>query len=139
MLNSLSISHTLLNKRGNNLVLEIIAIKDTWSNQRRKRRLQRRSQLQAKIPKLDHEIEKSENGASMSSQIEENSVDSLKKSTHNEEEESTDSPKGNPLIHALFKLLRKDKDILLEVEYIDGSGGKEGLHQVLQYIKNNWK
>ncbi|CAB3220738.1 unnamed protein product [Arctia plantaginis] len=139
MLSSLSIRHTLLEKRGSNVVLEIIANKDTWSNQRRKRRLQKRPEHQSKISKLDHEIEEPENGVSISSKVLENCMDNSEKSTHNEEKESTECSKSNPLIHAFFKLLRKDKDILLEVEFIDGSGGKEGLHQILQYIKNNWK
>lgn len=50
-----------------------------------------------------------------------------------------DREKEDPIIHACLKVLKKDNNFFFEMDFISGSGGKEGLHQIGQYIKNNWK
>ncbi|GBP60035.1 hypothetical protein EVAR_44244_1 [Eumeta japonica] len=44
-----------------------------------------------------------------------------------------------PIVQGIIKLIKANSVIILELEYLTGSGGKESIHQILQYIKNNWK
>ncbi|KAJ8722138.1 hypothetical protein PYW08_004540 [Mythimna loreyi] len=154
MLDKLNISHKLLDKRGNKVTLDIVANTNTWSNQRRKRRLQKRIELCTKVPKLDPDKDVTENtsvngdqvdGVSNSSDIPvlpkviESQEELSEKNCHEYAEGSAHTSNNQPLVHAFFKLVKKENNILLEIEYLDGSAGKEGLHQIVQYIKNNWK
>lgn len=187
MLEELKIDFKVLNKRGNHLSLDIWTAENTWSNQRRKRRLMKRLQDgNAKRPKLegldtiDGTVsdtckigEKSGNKEKIASKdivdTQKMTVDSsssksevynkinseeCKEGDTNENESlepqasltlnSTNSGTNNSkgpgiVVHAFLKLCKKDNDILLEMEFLDGIAGKEGLHQIVQYIKNNWK
>ncbi|XP_075977836.1 U6 small nuclear RNA (adenine-(43)-N(6))-methyltransferase isoform X2 [Anticarsia gemmatalis] len=144
LLNSLNISHKLIDKRGNTVTLDIIAHSNTWSNQRRKRRQQKRVETEAKKRKQDPGEDKIDNNDKDELDV------SLKTNTSGSESElpheitdgeagTTDSTNNPPIVHAFFKLLKNENDVLLEMEFIKGSAGKEGLHQIVQFIKNNWK
>lgn len=143
ILNRLNIIYKIFDKRGNTISLDIIANTNTWSNQRRKRRLMR-NESPAKKSKMDHEENESSNldsqsGGEINGNVEEktNNTSCLDKCLSPTKEESKES--DQPLVHAFFKLLKKENEIFLEIEFLNGSAGKEGLHQILQYIKNNWK
>lgn len=143
ILNSLNIIYKIFDKRGNNISLDIIANTNTWSNQRRKRRLNKNETI-TKKPKTDLIADESSEIDSLSiseisGKVEEKTD---KTSCQNEslcptKEDSKES--DQPLVHAFFKLLKKENEIFLEIEFLNGSAGKEGLHQIVQYIKNNWK
>lgn len=153
MLDILCIQHKILDKRGSNITLDIVAKSNTWSNQRRKRRLQNRTENDAKVPKLHTEqdsmvlpnpinnqvdgestLEASDSSFNIDDNITNQSE--INESKHTSSVNSTN--KDEPLVHAFLKLVKKD-NILLELEFLDGCAGKEGLHQIAQYIKNNWK
>ncbi|XP_049831594.1 RNA N6-adenosine-methyltransferase mettl16-like isoform X2 [Schistocerca gregaria] len=54
-------------------------------------------------------------------------------------DKNADTSKVSPVLNATL-IVRKETDkILIEMTYIDGSSGKDGVHQVLQYIRNNLK
>lgn len=152
MLDILCIQHKILDKRGSNITLDIVAKSNTWSNQRRKRRLQNRTESDAKVPKLHTEqgmvlpnpINNQVDGESSleASDTSFNNDDNITNQSEINESKHTSSVnstnKDVPLVHAFLKLVKKD-NILLELEFLDGCAGKEGLHQIAQYIKNNWK
>lgn len=192
LLEGLKIKFKVLNKRGNNLLLDIWTVENTWSNQRRKRRLMKRLRDgDAKKPKVEgtdtidgivsntsetqtvsetgeksDDIEEivSKDDVDMQKMVESTLKTSVnikinreecKKIDKNQNESiqpqpsltinSTNSDQVNTsiesdiVVHAFLKLYKKDNDILLEMEFLDGTAGKEGLHQIVQYIKNNWK
>ncbi|XP_022837995.1 U6 small nuclear RNA (adenine-(43)-N(6))-methyltransferase isoform X2 [Spodoptera litura] len=156
MLDILCIQHKILDKRGGNITLDIVASNNTWSNQRRKRRLQNRTETDAKVPKLhieqdstipnpinnqvggESKLEVSEPSKSLN--IDDNITNGSEIRESKQDTSSVDSAnKTEPLVHAFLKLVKKLDNILLELEFLDGCAGKEGLHQIAQYIKNNWK
>lgn len=158
ILDKLSINHKLLEKRGNNVSLDIIAYTNTWSNQRRKRRLMKKIITEAKIPKIETGQDETINNSVKSSETIVNTLElpklqsyedlsnckqvELNKSEDERLDDSTNSiqdQEDQPLVHAFLKLLKKNNNFLIEMEFLDGCGGKEGLHQIMQYIKNNWK
>ncbi|XP_059052154.1 U6 small nuclear RNA (adenine-(43)-N(6))-methyltransferase isoform X2 [Achroia grisella] len=149
ILNMLSISHKVINKRGNNIILDVTAAKNTWSNQRRKRRLMKK--LESNDPKkikiddteciyssstTGNDISITEITNSGESNTENNGYN-MKPQTSTENNEGASATES--IVHAILKVLKKDNDILMQMEYLDGNAGKEGVHQIVQYIKNNWK
>ncbi|KAJ2949159.1 hypothetical protein O0L34_g6100 [Tuta absoluta] len=197
IINKLKMKYKILNKKGNHLSLDVHAIENTWSNQRKKRRLMKLQQNNAKKLKLDgcsdtvdactttqtnntenlnstEQLVPLQNNSGNSPSIpktvddkDNNGIgtgmpENLNKSEDNKATTSnkksgvcnsssfrnTDffeylednvSHTKEPIVHSLFKLLKKENDILLEMEFLDGTAGKEGVHQIMQYIKNNWK
>lgn len=184
ILEELRIDFKILNKRGNNLSLDIWTAENTWSNQRRKRRLMKRLQDgDAKKPNLNGtdttdgtvsatcktmvksdykekiasedfvDTQKMEEGTLKSSVHIKNNSEECKKEEETNQNKSIQpqafltvnstysGPNIEPdiVMHAFLKLCKNDNDILLETEFLDGTAGKEGLHQIVQYIKNNWK
>ncbi|CAH0585647.1 unnamed protein product [Chrysodeixis includens] len=143
ILNNLSIIYKVFDKRGNTISLDVIANSNTWSNQRRKRRLMKNETI-TKKPKINLEADDSGNTDSVSisaingdHQEKADKTTCLDKSLTPTKEDPKES--DQPLVHAFFKLLKKEQEVFLEIEFLDGSAGKEGLHQIVQYIKNNWK
>ncbi|XP_031766004.2 RNA N6-adenosine-methyltransferase mettl16 isoform X2 [Galleria mellonella] len=153
ILNTLNIYHKVLNKRGNNIILDVTATTNTWSNQRRKRRLMKKLETNdCKKTKIDHTEYTTSSTEDSNSNETLNETNHFEKSIHatlkdedNDLKPHTSSndketvPVIEPIVHAILKVLKKENDILMEMEYLDGSAGKEGLHQIVQYIKNNWK
>ena len=157
ILDKLCIIHKLLEKRGNVVTLDIVANSNTWSNQRRKRRLQQRVGDHAKVPKLDTEKDNTVKSSDTGNQVDnvsnssivpvspkvDESYSSLEQLYENDHDVQLDGTGGQtsenkPLVRAFFKLIKKENNFLLGVEYLSGNAGKEGLHQIVQYIKNNW-
>ncbi|XP_045497856.1 U6 small nuclear RNA (adenine-(43)-N(6))-methyltransferase [Colias croceus] len=142
LLDNLKIQHKVITKRKNELCLDLKAYINTWSNQRRKRRLLKQLEGKAKKSKLDEpgtseaeiSIETINNNGSLVNSEEENTS-----ATEIESTGKVEILNENPLAHAFLKLVGKDDTITLSLEYLSGTLGKEGLHQILQYIKNNWK
>lgn len=51
--------------------------------------------------------------------------------------ESYDSDEDNATIEVNGTLERSD--ITIKLGYLDGTAGKDGVHQVMQYVINNWR
>ncbi|KAI8436862.1 hypothetical protein MSG28_010314 [Choristoneura fumiferana] len=150
ILKDLQITHKVLNKRGNSLSIDIVATTNTWSNQRRKRRLMKRQESEQKKIKLDaaKEISVVNNNLDEKSEIPIASVsgDSDTATNTKSNQPEVDSigeferlQENQELVHAFIKIFMKQAQVILETEFLSGSSGKEGLHQIVQYIKNNWK
>lgn len=210
----MQIEHKVLNKCGNRVSLDIVAKENTWSKQRRKRRLLKKMETtNAKKLKSDTDeiinvepslsapentdisttksnavestIEnnqekteiadkylfksgidgpnitiqsspeteannklklenKSTNGKSSKTDAAntikiENSAENIISDSTVQCSKSQKTPNTEPLIHAFIIMYKKDETIQLEIEFIDGTGGKESVYQIVQYIKNNWK
>ncbi|CAH2096119.1 unnamed protein product [Euphydryas editha] len=132
LLLDLKIIFKIISKRKNEVNLSIIAHKNTWSNQRRKRRLLKQSlESQTKQPKLD-----SENHLTTE---ELNPSQLLSKEETNYSENKDIREEQEIIVQGVMKLYIKENHPNIEMEYLNGSAGKEGLHQIIQYIKNNWK
>uniref|UniRef100_A0A1B0DCG1 U6 small nuclear RNA (adenine-(43)-N(6))-methyltransferase n=1 Tax=Phlebotomus papatasi TaxID=29031 RepID=A0A1B0DCG1_PHLPP len=61
-------------------------------------------------------------------------------------EEESQSPEkkrirldGKSILVAEVFLIPRDNQVKLELVYLDGELGRDGVHQVLQYIMNNWR
>lgn len=185
ILEELKIDFKVLYKKGNNLSLDIWTAENTWSNQRRKRRLMKKLRNgDAKKTKLNgtetikgissdtcksgdksNDIEEiASKDVDAQKMVESTSKSSLYMKINSEEYEKgvTNENQSNEsrqpqsaltlnstnpntsmdpkiVVHAFLKLCKKGSDILLEMEFLNGTAGKEGLHQIVQYIKNNWK
>lgn len=114
--------------------MHLSALSNTWSHQRRKRRLMLRLEAQSKKNKINTE------DAKMTDLDQSESSEMSKIETHNNNEDNTETSRDRePILEAFLKVFKKDNIILLEIEYLSGDAGKEGLHQIVQYIKNNWK
>ncbi|XP_047504151.1 RNA N6-adenosine-methyltransferase mettl16 isoform X2 [Pieris napi] len=185
----LKIQYKIITKRKNELCLNIIAYTNTWSNQRRKRRLQKQLDNELlKKPKFDNIInidtpienkgiieqslehhKKDDvqsnrdcyNNDSLREKIEESKKCIVFGTVENNTDEDAikrpdDRPKDNasnitseikiientskpiPLSQAIVKINWKEDLCSLSIEYLGGTGGKESVHQILQFIKNNW-
>lgn len=184
LLKELKIDFKVLNEKLNNLSLNIWTAENTWSNQRRKRRLMKRLQNDDnKKPKLKEtdtingtssdtfqtgeESDNKEKIANKDVDAQKMVEGTLKSSVYirinSEEHEKGDTSENESIqpqtsltlnstnscpntfiepdfvVHAFLTLCKKGNDIILEMEFLDGTAGKEGLHQIVQYIKNNWK
>lgn len=67
-------------------------------------------------------------------------VDQANKMNNNNPNTShSDSDKDNSVYLKAALCLRKHEDfLLLEIAYMSGEIGKDGVNQIVQYIKNNW-
>lgn len=148
ILNELQIEKKILSKRGKSISMHIKALKNTWSHQRRKRRLLKRQEEQeAKRMRSDSSgvNESSQNESLEKLQRVVNSAININHNNNNgsilesQVTENDISACQEPILQAFLKIFKKDDAILCEIEYLDGNAGKEGLHQIVQYIKNNWK
>lgn len=146
--NELQIEKKILSKRGKSISMHIQALKNTWSHQRRKRRLLKRQEEQeAKRMRSDSSgvNESSQNESLEKLQRVVNSAININHNNNNgsilesQVTENNISACQEPILQAFLKIFKKDDAILCEIEYLDGNAGKEGLHQIVQYIKNNWK
>ncbi|XP_050351208.1 U6 small nuclear RNA (adenine-(43)-N(6))-methyltransferase isoform X2 [Nymphalis io] len=143
MLIDLKITFKVINKRRNEISLSIIAYNNTWSNQRRKRRLSKQtSEIQHKQPKHDLEMHINEKPRP----IDISNKQQISASKHKEvveeiisNEASIHTDQQEIIVHGIMKIFMKDNHPNVELEFLNGKAGKEGLHQVIQYIKNNWK
>lgn len=159
ILHNLKINFRVLNKQVNLIALDIAAKSNTWSNQRRKKRqLKRMEQTEVKKIKLGcvtDAVNKSNESISSEKDSPQKSTE-LVQTTELEEKQETipGDPNGKhnstrehyqsseeiePLVQAFLKIIKKDNIIHLETVFLSGIGGKESLHQIVQYIKNNWK
>ncbi|KAG6452831.1 hypothetical protein O3G_MSEX007772 [Manduca sexta] len=143
MLIDLNMMYKVIEKRGNNICLDVIAKTNTWSNQRRKKRMMKRIEAE-NVKKIKHDTadkvdaEQHVNDAvdASSSLISNGSSISPIPETNDHTQNITET---EHVIHAILKVIKKENDVLLQMELVDGTAGKEGLHQIIQYIKNNWK
>ncbi|CAH2262822.1 U6 small nuclear RNA (adenine-(43)-N(6))-methyltransferase [Pararge aegeria] len=148
ILENLQISHKVITKRKTDLMLDVIAFSNTWSNQRRKRRiLKRLSEDPVKKARLNLKNQSDESSEKEKEEISKSNETIVTKSIERAEENTSNNVSYNnsiekhkeAVVHALMKIFKKDELVNIEMEFINGSAGKEGLHQIVQYIKNNWK
>ena len=103
-------------------VLEFIALQNTWTHQRRKRR---HEQITCEV-KLNKDEEVTETYVSESKKIK---LDvSIEEDNH---EPSDFKLKGCLRVRKSDEML-----ILLQLEWIEGGLGRESMNQILQYLKN---
>lgn len=157
------IATKIISKSGSCIVMDIVAETNSWCNQRRKRRMMKQIQSSdAKIQKIESDLlEINQNVPLIADcditdikkqniEINEEKVKSTvtdpqksRLSLSESEVEKSNMHRTNskePVIHALVKLMKNyDKEIVLAIEFLDGSSGKQGVHEILQYIQNNWK
>ncbi|XP_061383729.1 U6 small nuclear RNA (adenine-(43)-N(6))-methyltransferase [Danaus plexippus] len=146
ILQELKITYRVITKRNNELRLNITATSNTWSNQRRKRRLQKQIEEQSKKAKCEGNSsgqetknDNDQNGnTTLSSSVEKNSNDISELDSQQTTQNSKPLDNTSVLINALLKIVIKDVNVNIEMENLYGTAGKEGLHQIAQYIKNNW-
>lgn len=104
-------------------VLEMVAMHNTWSGQRRKRRLERQKMEEDGSPQ---KIQKSEENP-------------LKSPDSSSTTSATNETQQSILLHCFLDFLREeDGSAKILMRYRDGTAGKEGLHQIQQYIKNRY-
>nr|XP_004932187.1 U6 small nuclear RNA (adenine-(43)-N(6))-methyltransferase isoform X2 [Bombyx mori] len=155
ILDRLGIAYEVVEKRGNTIKIDMVAKVNTWSNQRRKRRQEKRMQEETDVKKMKSnnlELNDMKNGSfeiteNTSSHVQSNAELVVNKVIEKNNEDSnavrsTESEQEGLLgiqVRAVLKIFKKDNEILLETEFINGTLGKEGLHQIVQFIKNNWK
>lgn len=96
-------------------IFTIKAYENTWSHQRRKNRLKKQEQVE----KGDKEDE---------------TVSSKKLKLENEHPQ--DVSLKSLLVECLISLKQENEIIVLEMSWLSGS--KESVHQIFQFIKNNW-
>ncbi|CAK1551139.1 unnamed protein product [Leptosia nina] len=177
LLEGLKIENKMISKRRNEVCLDMIAFTNTWSNQRRKRRLMKRIDDEVKKAKLSVPEPSNNDSTENNDKLKESKIDTrgnvievliaepqnteLSQSNQQSERDSADTSISsseqssnksvmqkdkslhicghNPLSHAIIKVHCKGDIFLISMEYLNGTAGKEGLHQILQFIKNNWK
>ncbi|XP_013164872.1 PREDICTED: methyltransferase-like protein 16 [Papilio xuthus] len=147
LFDSLNIQYKIITKRRNETVLNFNALTNTWTNQRRKRRLLKKiEETVSKKQKLENQ-EKCEKSTPDSSIDEKSNVlnETMDLATAcstaliDQTDTVTNKDTEKPILQGIFKVSNKAKTVVFEMEYLEGSAGKEGVHQILQYIKNNWK
>ncbi|GAB6026479.1 hypothetical protein CHUAL_012905 [Chamberlinius hualienensis] len=143
-LKELKIRYTQLKVNRQIASLHCNSFENTWSNQRRKRRaMARQIEVGNDVPALNNEpvdktvptscnnnVSQTENGngSCHTSTTEQN----CKLSNFPEEEDS----ERQILVQFLLRLRRVQKHFVLEMQWLSGSLGKDGCHQIMQYLKN---
>ncbi|XP_063826070.1 U6 small nuclear RNA (adenine-(43)-N(6))-methyltransferase [Ostrinia nubilalis] len=146
ILTGLQIKHKLLSKRGKSVCMQMTAFNNTWSHQRRKRRLQKQQEQESKKMRLCSSNEASHSEPTETQKENANSDDKVNENNNKQSksllllcENGKDTSIQEPILQAFLKIFKKENAVLFEMEYISGNAGKEGIHQIVQYIKNNWK
>ncbi|XP_068633543.1 U6 small nuclear RNA (adenine-(43)-N(6))-methyltransferase [Battus philenor] len=136
----LNIDYDQMTKKRNEVIINFVGLNNTWSNQRRKRRLLKRlAEPEIKKQKLEYQDGNERTSEVSQTQTEEKSNLLCETKSDNGNEHSALVNGGKPIIQGIIKIYKKQNKLILEMEYLDGSAGKDGIHQILQYIKNNWK
>lgn len=99
-------------------VLEFLAIENTWTGQRRKRRMEmlKHTEMDVSPPKK-----------------------SVMQGDHSKQSASSVQEDNPILMHAFIDFAREEGAAKLMMRFRDGTLGKEGLHQILQYVKNRFE
>lgn len=152
--NNLNIVHKIVCKRGTCFIFDVVAKENTWSNQRRKRRQKKRldagevkkcklSQNEEQV--IEHDVanrvtDDSKHGKETPVTDEHSDdIEGISNGGKSDQATVSDNTEKVVMVHAYLKVFKKINDIMFEMEFLDGFGGKEALHQIVQYIKNNWK
>lgn len=146
MLKNINIETIVAQQTESIVLMEIRAITNTWSHQRQKKRKQKIN-LNSVGDKRKIEEESSDSKRQkVDSFINANNKNCMKENMYNKEIEqcssNNESGESCSQIYILTGALcvRKEGEaLLLELGYLSGSAGKDGIHQIVQYIKNNWR
>lgn len=155
ILQNLKLTSEIVSKKKNMLVFNILAYSNTWSNQRRKRRLQKRL-LDEKAKQSKIELNSDIITGAQCELVAKESPNKYFSPTVIPIEQNPNTNDGNNvedipeniesenhkkevLVQGIMKTYLKDSAFSIEAEYLNGTAGKDGLHQIIQYIKNNWK
>ncbi|XP_058059809.1 U6 small nuclear RNA (adenine-(43)-N(6))-methyltransferase [Anopheles bellator] len=104
---------------------EFTAYRNTWSHQRRQRRQAQRSGEMAKNPNEQETSDLDEAVAKKRLRVD-----------ASESNEPDSQQNCEPYLRAAVLIHLRDDDYHLSLQYINGIGGKDGVNQVLQFIKN---
>lgn len=122
---SLKIHLKILEMKENCMTGEITCYENTWSNQRQQRRKEKRRELKLKNSEM-----RSDPVTEKNSQDYDNNFDGNNKRIKMDEK----------YLVGGVSLIQKDKnEIVLNMGYLLGTSGKDGVHQILQFIINNWE
>lgn len=159
MFNKLQLDYNVVKESKNVLGYCVTAHSNTWSHQRRKRRERQRLNSLLSENNNDYKVcnpstsfddgstsldiqDASEQVANM--QVKSPTLKSPSKREldddgfYNYKKMKTDSY-NDCYLKCSIVVRKNDSNIVIELLYLDGTAGKEGIHQVLQYIKNNLK
>lgn len=118
----------------------LTAASNTWSHQRRKRRERERlnTVLESDVPEV-------ESAADMVAQLAVASPSKREYQSSDDEEGSHKKFKQEGLVNnncylkSTLVVRKESSQITVEMSFIEGSASRDGLHQVLQHIRNNVK
>lgn len=129
------------------------AYQNTWSHQRRKRREKKRLNsilISAETTNDNKELdgEKSPNSVEITSTLAELAVHSPTSSKREYEEDSSDgyyktkkikleTEEKSFYMEFSLQLHTSEDNFLLETQLLHGTAGRDSLHQIMQYLKNN--
>ncbi|XP_077298540.1 U6 small nuclear RNA (adenine-(43)-N(6))-methyltransferase [Arctopsyche grandis] len=151
ILNKLEIKIGVVEKTDCICTMELKAYKNTWSYQRRKRREIKMKNTDSSnnddtepksgVPELDtYEVPRKKIKIQTSLDMDKQ-CDSINNNKI-DDRSSTVEINGDGDSYDFLKAalcIRKDNDyLLLEIAYLSGSCGKDGVNQIVQYVKNNW-
>lgn len=146
------VNFTVIEQLSSRITYEITAFKNTWSHQRRLKRQQKLKKNEDLPSSSSCDTKALDNGPCSTNA-------GLKRPPDAENEEiSNKKPKLDLYLKMAMSIEQdyletyddsgEDKlevngsvesaDIILKLGFLDGSAGKDGVHQVMQYIINNW-
>lgn len=151
ILNSINVKYKTVQKKDVIRTMEIKASKNTWSHQRRKRRLEKSQQRVSSVITKSESIQSDDNHETLDCEpsqkkakisVDDNGIDSEVNSSSPQTSISSPPPSSSiveDFITAAVCIRKYDDSVMLEIGYVSGTGGKDSVHQIIQYIKNNWK
>lgn len=119
----------------------VTASSNTWSNQRRRRREMLKKTSGEGTPENNNSIEKQEETEELKAVGKRNLDDILCESTSKKLRLSTDSETSEPngvFFKFMFAITCLDDKVIAELNTLDEIGDRECLHQIMQYVKNNF-
>lgn len=125
---------------------QFVALSSSWKNQRRKRRQLAREQQQ-KEQEQQQQTEKDQpadqsGGQESSNSGKDNGGEKRRRLDHEAElVKSSESP--SPVLHVEFSIQSKTVSdlkaiVVIEIAYLNGTLGLNGVYEILQYIQNKW-
>ncbi|GLV35024.1 uncharacterized protein CBL_09504 [Carabus blaptoides fortunei] len=156
ILQTLHMNYEEIKRATNMYALHVTAKENTWSHARRRKREQRR-----KHTHQDEPIEVDQNGGHSTSSVLNSSTedtamdidtstetvghkrhrsdDSGDEGYYNMKKPKVTSTNDEVYLKITLVLRRLASEYHLEMSFVEGSAGRDTVHQVMQYFKNNWK
>uniref|UniRef100_A0A182MDG5 U6 small nuclear RNA (adenine-(43)-N(6))-methyltransferase n=1 Tax=Anopheles culicifacies TaxID=139723 RepID=A0A182MDG5_9DIPT len=117
------------------IILELTALENTWSHQRRKRRAVQMSSQEVQTPNgngTEPECSDQQNGSGHNNHEKRPRLDDKPYECSSQQR----NPADDPYLRAALNIARKEDGYYLTLLYIAGIAGKDAVNQILQYLKN---